>query len=128
MADKAKHAFGALERVDEAISSGKVDTYDILFVKDANGKPYVGWVDKEGQKVICDDSAELAELEKQLEAELATKANTEEVKAEIATKANAEEVEEKLDKVVTESVAAAKAYTDVQIANAIEGAIEVIEF
>ena len=56
---KAKHAFGALERIDEAISSGKVDAYDILFVKDANGKPYVGWVDKDGHKVIVQEEDEV---------------------------------------------------------------------
>ena len=52
MAKKAKHAFGALENIDIAISSEKVDAYDILFVKDANGKPYVGWVDKDGKKYV----------------------------------------------------------------------------
>ena len=119
MADKAKHAFGALERVDEAISSGKVDAFDILFVKDKNGKPYVGWVDKEGQKVICDDSAELAELESQLESEIATKADAEEVAAELATKANAEEVEAK----ITESIATAKTYTDGKVEAAVEAAV-----
>ena len=59
MADKAKHAFGALERVDEAIDSGKINSYDILFVKDAEGKPYVGWVDKDGNKVIVEEEDEI---------------------------------------------------------------------
>ena len=92
MAMKAKHAFGALENIDSAISAGKIDAYDILFVKDANGKPYVGWVDKDGNKVVVDDSAEFAALE----AELLTKANADEVEAlgsQIATKADASEVE-----------------------------------
>lgn len=68
MANKAKHAFGALENIDSALSNGVIDAYDILFVKDAEGKPYVGWIDKEGNKVICDDSAEFAELEEKVEA------------------------------------------------------------
>ena len=59
MADKAKHAFGALERVDEAIDSGKINSYDILFVKDEEGKPYVGWVDKDGNKVIVEEEDEI---------------------------------------------------------------------
>lgn len=59
MADKAKHAFGALERVDEAIASKKVDAYDILFVKDEKGKPYVGWIDKDGNKVIVKEEDEV---------------------------------------------------------------------
>lgn len=79
MADKAKHAFGALENIDSALSAGKIDAYDILFVKDVNGKPYVGWIDKDGQKVVVDDSAEFAELEKELE----TKVTAETVKVMI---------------------------------------------
>lgn len=56
---KAKHAFGALENIDDAISAGKIDAYDILFVKDANGKPYVGWLDKDGNKVIVKEEDEV---------------------------------------------------------------------
>ena len=80
MAERAKHAFGMLENIDTALSNGTIDSYDILFVKDANGKPYVGWIDKEGNKVICDDAAEFAELE----AKMATKVNADEVDAKIA--------------------------------------------
>lgn len=79
MAEKAKHAFGSLENIDQALADGVIDSYDILFVKDANGKPYVGWIDKEGQKVVCDDSAEFAELE----AELAKKADAADVDAKL---------------------------------------------
>lgn len=100
--EKAKHAFGALENIDAAISSGKIDSFDILFVKDANGKPYVGWIDKDGNKVIVDDSAEIEALE-----------------SEIATKADATEVEEKIGKAVTDSVSEAKAYTDGKVDAAI---------
>lgn len=63
MADRAKHAFGALERIDDALSSGSINAYDILFVKDANGKPYVGWIDKDGNKVICEDKAQIVRVE-----------------------------------------------------------------
>lgn len=59
MADKAKHAFGALERIPEALAVGKIDAYDILFVKDANGKPYVGWIDKDGNSVIVKEEDEV---------------------------------------------------------------------
>lgn len=77
MANKAKHAFGMLENIDAALSNGAIDSYDILFVKDANGKPYVGWIDKDGNKVICNDSAEFAKLE----TVIATKVDTDEVEA-----------------------------------------------
>lgn len=98
MANKAKHAFGMLENIDTALSNGAIDSYDILFVKDANGKPYVGWIDKEGNKVICDDSDEFAELE----SAIATKASAKDVTqlgTEVANKADAEEVERSYEKI-----------------------------
>ena len=95
MAEKARHAFGALENVDSAISSGKIDSFDILFVKDANGKPYVGWVDSQGQKVIVDNKTDLSGIE-----------------AELATKVGADEVNTKVSQAIVDSVASAKAYTD----------------
>ena len=49
---RSRHAFGALERVLEAISGAKVDAYDILFLKDVNGKPYIGWVEADGTPII----------------------------------------------------------------------------
>ena len=59
MATKAKHAFGQLENIDSAIAGGKINSFDILFVKDANGKPYVGWIDKDGNKVIVQEEDEV---------------------------------------------------------------------
>lgn len=115
MAKKAKHAFGALERVDENIQSGVIDSYDVLFVKDSKGNPYVGWVSKDGQKEIVDPYAEVAKLETQVNAELATKADAEEVKAEIATKVGVEEVDAKIKTV--------KDYTDGKVESAVEAAM-----
>lgn len=63
MAEKARHAFGAFENVDSAISAGKINAYDILFLKDANGKPYVGWIDKEGEKVIVEDKVQIMRVD-----------------------------------------------------------------
>ena len=121
MADKAKHAFGMLENVDAALSAGTIDSYDILFMKDANGKPYVGWIDKQGQKVIVDDSAEFAALE----AEIATKVGSEEVEAAIATKADVADVESLESQVATKVDAdTVKAMID----EATAGAVEVVEF
>lgn len=102
MADKAKHAFGALERVDESIDKGIIDKYDILFVKDADGKPYVGWVDKDGKKVIVDNTTDLSGVE-----------------AEIATKADAAEVEKKIGEAANDAVASANSYTDGKVEAAI---------
>lgn len=61
--NKAKHAFGTLERVDEALSAGTIDSYDILFLKDANGNPYVGWIDKDGNKVIIEDKVQVVRVD-----------------------------------------------------------------
>lgn len=63
MAERAKHAFGTLEKVDSALANGTIDAYDILFVKDANGKPYVGWIDKEGNKVVVEEEDEVVIVE-----------------------------------------------------------------
>ena len=96
MANKAKHAFGALENIDSAISAGKIDSFDILFVKDANGKPYVGWIDGKGEKVIVPNETDLSGVE----AELATKANAAEVaelEAEVKTKVDADTVKNMID-------------------------------
>ena len=108
MAERAKHAFGALERIDESIANGVIDSYDILFVKNADGKPYVGWVDKEGNKVVVSNDEELAEIETQL----ATKASAEEVDAKISKKADSAEVDTKISQAMTDTVATAKSYID----------------
>ena len=63
MVNKAKHAFGTLEQVDEALVAGTIDAYDVLFVKDASGKPYVGWIDKDGNKVIVQEDEKIVRVE-----------------------------------------------------------------
>ena len=95
--ERAKHAFGTLEKVDSALAAGTIDAYDILFVKDVNGKPYVGWIDKDGKKVICDDAAEFAKIETQ-----------------IATKVSAEEVDSKIESALNEIECAPITYEKVK--------------
>lgn len=60
---KAKHAYGTLEGIDAALSAGTIDAFDILFVKDANGNPYVGWIDKDGNKVVCKDKEQIVRVD-----------------------------------------------------------------
>ena len=68
MANRSKHAFGMLENIDQALSNGTIDAYDILFMKDENGKPYIGWVDKDGNKVIYkSDEVDLSGIESEIE-------------------------------------------------------------
>lgn len=51
---RSKHAFGSIENLQNAIDSGKVDQFDILYLLDENDKPQVGWINKQGEPVIVD--------------------------------------------------------------------------
>lgn len=125
MANRAKHAFGTLERIDDAISAGTIDAYDILFVKDANGKPYVGWIDRDGNKVIVQEEEKIVVVEGESLPESGEEGKVyifgeegyfwdgekfvnfckptdlTELEAEVATKANAEKVEAKFGEIET---------------------------
>ena len=59
---KARHAFGSLSNVDSALEAGKIDAYDILFLKDGD-VARVGWIDKNGQKVIVEDKNQIVHVE-----------------------------------------------------------------
>lgn len=62
MADKAKHAFGSSSRIAEALASGAIDAFDILFLDGDTDNPKVGWIDRNGDVVIV-PTAEAAEDE-----------------------------------------------------------------
>lgn len=99
MAEKAKHAYGSRANLDSAIASGKVDSFDVLFLSGENEAPAMGWVSKDGEPIIIESVDSSA-----LEAKIATKANAEDVtqlESEVATKANAEEVNTKIGKIET---------------------------
>ena len=140
---KSKHGFGALENVDAAIANGKLDAYDILFVKDKNGKPYVGWVDKCGNKVIVEETEEVLVVEGESLPEsgeygkiylfgedgyfwngekficLSKSVDLTSLENELAKKANAEEVDEKIN----QAISSANAYTDQKVEDAF-GSVE----
>ena len=63
MPNTARHAFGALENIQSALQAGTINAHDVLFVKDANGKPYVGWIDKDGQPVIVNETDEVVRVD-----------------------------------------------------------------
>lgn len=52
MADLARHAYGTTANLQQAISDGKIDAFDILFL-DGDTEPKIGWVDKTGVPRIC---------------------------------------------------------------------------
>ena len=91
MAEKARHAFGSSENLENALKSGVIDAYDILFL-DGDTEPKVGWVDKNGDVKIVSNETDLSGIE----AEIATKANAEDVtqlEVQIANKVSADEVD-----------------------------------
>lgn len=53
---KSKHAFGSEANVDNALAQGLIDSYDVLFLDE--GK--IGWIDKNGNKVILEDKVQVA--------------------------------------------------------------------
>lgn len=125
--NKAKHAFGQSADIEAAKQANKINAFDILFL-DGDTAPKVGWLDSQGNTVIVDHRADLSKVEAELEAEIAAKANSEDVKtleSQIATKADASEIEtlqtEIANKVDAETVQS-------MIEEHSESAIEVVEF
>lgn len=112
MAEKAKHGYGSLERVDQSIQSGVLDAFDVLFVTDSEGKPYVGWVNKDGKKEIVDPYSGVATLESSVNTKLDTKADTS------AVEALESQLSEKVDASTVQAMI--EEYSD--------SAIEVVEF
>lgn len=114
MALKAKHAFGSEKDISKALSEGKIDAFDILFLDEKK----IGWVTKNNEVVIAEP--DLSEVE----AELATKADAKEVEEKLSAKANATEVEAAIEQAVQDSVAAATAYADEKVEAVVKAEIE----
>lgn len=108
MADKARHAFGRSEGVDGALQAGVIDAYDILFLDGDTDNPKVGWIDKNGNKVIIEgQSVDLSVLEE-----------------EVSKKADAAAVDALIDTATNEILETTSAYVDEKMTNV----IKVIEF
>ena len=110
MANKARHAFGSSAQIESALSAGKIDSFDILFLDGDTDNPKIGWIDKQGNPVILTD--EKADLS-MLEAEVA------ELESQLAQKATISDVESKIDESVQDIVETANAYTDGKIESAL---------
>lgn len=118
MAMKAKHAFGSLSDVQKALNSGKINSFDILFL-DGDTSPKIGWIDADGEFRLVKNEADFSELE----AIIAKKADTSDVEAlevEVASKINAEEVDAKIIEASASNIAAANAYTDKMVEAAMD--------
>lgn len=95
MPNQARHAFGSLADVQAALSQGKINAYDILFL-DGDTEPKIGWIDRNGTFRLVENEADFSELE----AVIATKANTSDVEAlekEVETKVDAATVQSMID-------------------------------
>lgn len=54
---RSKHIFGNRANLEAAIEAKKVDSFDILFLYDENGKPIIGWLDRDGNPVFLESEA-----------------------------------------------------------------------
>lgn len=98
MAEKARHAFGNSENLQQAVDSGVIDSYDILFL-DGDTDPKIGWITKDGEPVIVKPTSVLEEQITIIETEMANKISAEEADAKISDAVN-----EKVEEVVAETV------------------------
>lgn len=94
---RSRHAFGDLENLDYAIQQDMVDEFDILFMKDKNGKAVIGWIEKDGTPIlVTDEKADLSKVEAglvEVNAEVDTLgASVETLEVKVDTKANVEDV------------------------------------
>ena len=128
---KSKHAFGSEANVDNAIQQGLIDAYDVLFL--AEGK--IGWIDKNGKKIILENKQQVkmvSELPRPGDAEVIYIYDskmyiwngTDYTSPTVEGGVNEVIVDEKIGVAVQEVADAANAYTDTQIA----AALEIIEF
>lgn len=128
---RSKHAFGSYEKIDEAIQNKTVDEFDILFTIDKDENAHIGWVDRDGKKVMLRDRNQvvaLAELPSTGEENTLYVVGTElhiwDGEKFIALSGAEGVTETVVDQKIATATDAAKAYTDKQIASA----ITVVEF
>lgn len=128
---RSKHAFGSIERVDDAIARGAIDAYDILFLDEKK----IGWIDKNGNKVILEDKEQVVRVDELPEtgeddvvyicnAKIYIWNGTEFTTPTGGDGVAEDVVDTKVDTAKQEAVADANAYTDEKI----EEAIAVVEF
>lgn len=123
---RSRHAFGSLESLDAAIDQKKVDAFDILFLTDKDGHR-IGWIDKNGNKVILDMGLSETEVNSKLEEAIAEANAYADEKVETAVEEKvSESVETKVTEKVTETITTvleAYAAEKFEITDAPEGTI-----
>lgn len=54
---RSKHVFGNRVNLEAAIQAGKVDSFDILFLYDENGKAIIGWLNRDGEPAFLENES-----------------------------------------------------------------------
>ena len=88
MANKAKFAFGQSSGIDAAKEAGKIDAFDLLLLDGNTDSPKVGWLDAQGNPIVIDHKADMAEMEVEIDKKLATKVSADEVDVKIESALN----------------------------------------
>ena len=73
----------ALVNFEAAKEAGKIDAFDLLLLDGNTDSPKVGWLDANGNPIVIDHKADMAEMEVQIDEKLATKVSAEEVDSKI---------------------------------------------
>ena len=85
---KAKFAFGQSSGIDAAKEAGKIDAFDLLLLDGNTDSPKVGWLDAQGNPIVIDHKADMAEMEVEIDKKLAAKVSAEEVDSKIESALN----------------------------------------
>lgn len=94
---RSKHAFGSSQNIEKAISDGKIDAFDILFLDSNTDNPKIGWLDKDGNVVLVrDEKADLSGVEADID-NLET--GLTDLELVVGKKADADEVDAKISEV-----------------------------
>lgn len=59
---KARLIHGKAEDIQAAIDANVIDEYDVLFINGDDGKPQFGWVNRNGEKVIVANGADVGRV------------------------------------------------------------------
>lgn len=59
---KSRIAFGTSVNIEQALEKNVIDAYDILLL-DGDTEPKVGWIDKNGNVVICEDKEQVVSVD-----------------------------------------------------------------
>ena len=59
---RSKHTFGNSENIAQALSSKKIDEYDIMFLDGDTDNPKIGWIDKNGKPIIVQQKEDVVNV------------------------------------------------------------------